>query len=84
MEFANGYSELNDPELQLERFRSRSRCAQAGDEDAQPLDADYIEALRYGLPRPRPGPGHRPPGMLVCTAPSIRDVILFPALRDRG
>ena len=63
MEFANGYSELNDPELQLQRFKEQAAMQAAGDEDAQPLDADYVEALRYGMPPDRgPRPRHRPPG----------------------
>jgi lysyl-tRNA synthetase class 2 len=84
MEFANGYSELNDPNLQLERFQEQVAMRAAGDEDAQPLDADYIEALRYGLaPTAGLGLGIDRLAMLVCDRPSIRDVILFPALRDR-
>ena len=84
MEFANGYSELNDPDLQLQRFEEQAAMRAAGDEDAQPLDADYIEALRYGLPPTAGlGLGIDRLAMLVCDRPSIRDVILFPALRDR-
>jgi lysyl-tRNA synthetase class 2 len=84
MEFANGYSELNDPDLQLERFEEQAALRAAGDEGAQPLDADYIEALRYGLPPTAGlGLGIDRLAMLVCDRPSIRDVILFPALRDR-
>jgi len=84
MEFANGYSELNDPDLQLERFQEQVAMRAAGDEDAQPLDADFIEALRYGLPPTAGlGLGIDRLAMLVCDRPSIRDVILFPALRDR-
>ena len=57
----------------------------AGDEDAQPLDADYVEALRYGMPPTAGlGLGIDRLAMLVCNRPSIRDVVLFPALRDRG
>ena len=85
MEFANGYSELNDPGLQLARFEEQVAMHAAGDADAQPLDADYVEALRYGLaPTAGLGLGIDRLAMLVCSQSSIRDVILFPALRDRG
>ena len=85
MEFANGYSELNDPELQLRRFEEQAAMQAAGAEDAQPLDADYVEALRYGMPPTAGlGLGIDRLAMLVCDRPSIRDVVLFPALRDRG
>ena len=85
MEFANGYSELNDPELQLQRFREQVALHAAGHEDAQPLDEDYVEALRYGMPPTAGlGLGIDRLAMLVCDRPSIRDVVLFPALRDRG
>jgi lysyl-tRNA synthetase, class II len=85
MEFANGYSELNDPELQLERFEEQVAMRAAGDQEAQPLDADYVEALRYGLPPTAGlGLGIDRLAMLVCDRASIRDVVLFPALRERG
>ena len=85
MEFANGYSELNDPELQLQRFQEQAAMQAAGDEDAQPLDDDYVEALRYGMPPTAGlGLGIDRLAMLVCDRPSIRDVVLFPALRDKG
>ena len=85
MEFANGYSELNDPELQLRRFEEQVAMHAAGDAEAQPLDADYVEALRYGLPPTAGlGLGIDRLAMLVCDQASIRDVVLFPALRDRG
>jgi lysyl-tRNA synthetase class 2 len=85
MEFANGYSELNDPVLQLQRFEEQVAMRAAGDAAAQPLDADYIEALRYGLPPTAGlGLGIDRLAMLVCDQASIRDVILFPALRERG
>ena len=85
MEFANGYSELNDPELQLQRFREQVALHAAGHEDAQPLDEDYVEALRYGMPPTAGlGLGIDRLAMLVCNRPSIRDVVLFPALRDKG
>jgi lysyl-tRNA synthetase class 2 len=85
MEFANGYTELNDPDLQLQRFEEQVAMRAAGDEDAQPLDADYVEALRYGMPPTAGlGLGIDRLAMLVCDRPSIRDVVLFPALRDKG
>jgi lysyl-tRNA synthetase, class II len=85
MEFANGYSELNDPDLQLQRFREQVALHAAGHEDAQPLDEDYVEALRYGMPPTAGlGLGIDRLAMLVCDRPSIRDVVLFPALRDKG
>ena len=51
-EIANGFSELNDPEDQAERFRSQVEAKDAGDEEAMYYDADYIRALEYGMPRP--------------------------------
>ncbi len=83
MEIANGFSELNDPDDQLARFEEQVPHRAAGDEEAQPLDADYVEALRYGMP-PTGGVGarHRPAGHAAGrTGARIRDVILFPALR---
>jgi lysyl-tRNA synthetase class 2 len=85
MEFANGYSELNDPELQLQRFREQVALHAAGHEEAQPLDEDFVEALRYGMPPTAGlGLGIDRLAMLVCDRASIRDVVLFPALRERG
>jgi lysyl-tRNA synthetase class 2 len=85
MEFANGYSELNDPALQFQRFEEQAALQAAGDADAQPLDEDYVEALTYGMPPTAGlGLGIDRLAMLVCNRPSIRDVILFPALRERG
>jgi len=83
-ELANGFSELNDPIDQAERFQAQVAEKDAGDDEAMHYDADFIEALEYGLP-PTAGEGIGIDRlvMLFANASSIRDVLLFPHMRRK-
>ena len=85
MEFANAFSELNDSDEQARRFSLQEAEREAGDAEAEPGDPDYVEAMSYGMP-PNGGCGIGMDrlAMVLTGSDAIRDVILFPALRERS
>ena len=84
MEFANAFSELNDSEEQAQRFAMQESDREAGQEEAEPGDPDYVEAMSYGMaPNGGCGIGVDRLAMILLCKDSIRDVILFPGLRAR-
>jgi len=84
-EFANAYTELNDPIDQLERFENQLKEKELGNDEANDIDMDFIEALEYGMP-PAGGIGYGIDRlcMLFTESESIRDVILFPTMKNRN
>jgi lysyl-tRNA synthetase class 2 len=84
MEFANAFSELNDAEEQAQRFAMQEAEREAGAEESEPGDPDFVEALSYGMPPTGGcGVGIDRLAMVLTASDSIRDVILFPTLRPR-
>jgi lysyl-tRNA synthetase class 2 len=85
MEVGNAFSELNDPDDQRERLVASREALEAGDEEAHPLDEDYLRALEVGLP-PTGGLGVGVDRlvMILCDAPNLREVVTFPHMRPRA
>lgn len=83
MEFGNAFSELNDPQVQRERFEAQVRLADEGDDETQPFDEAFLQALEHGMP-PTGGLGIGIDRlvMMLSGRKGIREVVLFPAMRD--
>ena len=84
-EYSNAFSELNDPIDQRQRFEEQLKLKALGDDEASEMDVDYVEALEYGLP-PTGGIGIGVDRfvMLLTGQESIREVLLFPHMKDRN
>ncbi len=83
MEFSNAFTELNDPDEQRARFEQQQRDHAAGDEETQPYDEDYVRALEHGMPPTGGiGVGIDRLVMILTGSTSVREVLLFPAMRD--
>lgn len=82
-EIANAYTELNDPKVQLEAFLDQAKQAAAGDDEAQRVDENFVKSLEYGLPPTGGwGIGIDRLCMLLTDSNSIKEVLLFPAMKD--
>lgn len=82
-ELGTGFSELNDPTDQRERFREQMKLREAGDKEAQRMDEDFLEALEYGMP-PTAGFGVSERLFAVLVDKPVREVVFFPLMRPRG